>query len=158
MSDIIDYAQLNPAGPSSSVQSAPFVIKSLNRAQYLSPAVETAAITSLAHQTTTHFAGEGRDPNDKATCVTCFDMSGSGKTTTIMEAARLSKSIHAPISLLNNRLFTLLFQSCRLFGRRQDPPLKLEDYVLYEKVEEYMAERFDNMLLLLCQSNCRTAG
>ncbi|KAI3632613.1 hypothetical protein MIR68_009719 [Amoeboaphelidium protococcarum] len=132
MSDKIDYPQLNPAGPSSSVQSAPFVIKSLNRALYLSPAVETAAITSLAHQMTTHFAGKGSDPNDKATCVTCFDMSGSASSTTAC-------SLH-----YSSRVAYLVAVKILQWN--------LEDYVLYEKVEEYMAEQFDNMLLLLCQS------
>jgi hypothetical protein len=148
----MDNSQQIQPGSSNLPQNAPFVLKPLKRSQFLSPAVQTAAMTSLAQEMTTHFAGEERNPDDKPTCVTCFDMSGSGKTTTISEAAKISNSIRAPISLINNQLFTELFQSCKKFGSRQDPRLKLDDLVTFEKVENYMAERFDSVLIQLFQS------
>ena len=94
MADKMDNSQqFHPAPPP---QNEPFVIKYLKGAQFLSPAVQTAAITSLADRMTTHFAGEGWDPNDKPTCVTCFDMSGTGKTTTIMELSDCQRVFMLP--------------------------------------------------------------
>ena len=134
------------------LQNEPFVIRRLDGAQFLSPAIETNAIKLLAHKMTTHFLGANIDSDDKPTCVTCFDVSGSGKTTTIKEAAKISNSTRAPISLINNQIFTELFLSCRNFGELQNPPLKLDDLVSYDIAEKYMSARFDTVLMQLFQS------
>ena len=68
-----------------------FILKQLGQDQFLTPAIPTTAIQQLSEMMTTHFSKDP-SPDDKPTCVTCFDMFGSGKTTTIMEAAKNSSS------------------------------------------------------------------
>ena len=124
----------------------PFVIQSLDDGQFLSPAIQTMAISKLTHYMEVWFFGAKRSICDKPTCVMCFDMPGTGKTTTIMEAWQNSKSIFCHISLICNPLFTELFSSCQKFGEKQDHPFGWEDSVSYEAVEKYMVERFDTVL------------
>ena len=88
---------------------------------------------------------------DKPTCAICFDMSGTGKTTTIMEASKESKSIYCPIVLINNELFVPMLKSCKNMGERQQPPLEPADFVDHETVVAYFEERFQTVLALLFQ-------
>ena len=60
----------------------PFVLQELGNSQFLSPAIETKAITKLAEYMTL-YNKKDPGPDDKPTCAICFDMSGTGKTTTI---------------------------------------------------------------------------
>ena len=82
-----------------------FVLQKLDEGQFLSPAIQTDAINKLTNYMTSYFKGSKRTADDKPTCAICFDMSGTGKTTTIMEASKNSGSIRAPISLIDDVLF-----------------------------------------------------
>lgn len=125
-----------------------FILKQLGKDQFLSPAIPTTAIEKLSNYMTTHFSA---DPclDDKPTCVICFDMSGSGKTTTIMEASKCSNSIRAPISLIDNEL---LLNSCKNMASIQNPPLGPEDFIFYNTVETYFEKRFQIVLAKLFKS------
>jgi hypothetical protein len=50
--------------------------------------------------------------DDKPTFAIYYDMSGTGKTTTISEASKKSGSIRTPISLIDDVLFKPLLDSC----------------------------------------------
>ena len=119
--------------------------------QFLSPAFKTTAITRLSERMDTHL---GKEPavDDKPTCAICFDSSGTGKTTTIMEAAKESNCIRAPISLINNELFRPILDSCKKMGRKQNPPLEPTDFIEYGVVQDYFEERFQTVLIQLFQS------
>jgi hypothetical protein len=127
-----------------------FIRKHLNTSQFLSPTIQTNAIQKLGEYMEAYFSREP-NPDAKPTCVNCFDMSGSGKTTTIMEAAKNSNSFRVPISLIDNLLFRPLLDSCKNMGETQDPPLDPEDYISYEKVERYFEKRFQTVLTQLFQ-------
>jgi hypothetical protein len=90
--------------------SKPFVVKKLSRNQFLEPAIETDAIRQLSSFMKSYSRGD-QTVADKPTCVTCFDMSGSGKTTTILEASKKASCFIVHISLINNPLFRMLFKS-----------------------------------------------
>jgi hypothetical protein len=123
-----------------------FILQELNEGQFLSPAIQTNAITELAKYMRSYFRGSNKTADDKPTCAVCFDMSGTGKTTTIMEASTMSGSIRAPISLIDNELFRPLLDSCKDMGEKQDPPLKLQDSISYSKIEKYFGKRFQTVL------------
>jgi len=127
-----------------------FIRKHLNTRQFLSPVIQTNAIQKLSEYMKIYFSTE-QSPDEKPTCVNCFDMSGSGKTTTIMEAAKNSNSFRVPISLIDNQLFRSLLKSCKNMGETQDPFLYPEDYISYEKVERYFEKRFQTVLTQLFQ-------
>ena len=128
-----------------------FVLQELGKKQFLSPAIETNAIQKLAEYMTV-YNKEEPGPDDKPTCAICFDMSGTGKTTTIMEASKNSGSIRAPISLIDNVLFKPLLKSCKNMGEQHNPPLEPEDLISYSKVEDYFEKRFEIVLAQLFQS------
>ena len=130
--------------------SMPFIRKHLNTSQFLSPAIQTSAIQKLSEYMKVYFSSEPSS-DQKPTCVNCFDMSGSGKTTTIMEASKNSNSFRVPISLIHNQLFRSLLHSCKNMGETQDPPLNPDDYISYDKVERYFEKRFQTVLTLLFQ-------
>ena len=127
-----------------------FQIKKLGVDQFLSPAIKTTAIERLSEYMNTYYDTEP-SVADKPTCVICFDMSGTGKTTTIMEASKESKSIYCPIVLINNELFVPMLQSCSGMGRKQNPPLHPTDFIDSEIVKAYFKERFQTVLALLFQ-------
>ena len=106
-----------------------FVLQELGKKQFLSPAIQTDAIQKLA-QYMKIYTKEEPGPDDKPTCAVCFDMSGTGKTTTIVEASKNSGSIRAPISLIDDVLFKPLLDSCKNMGEKQNPPLELQDFIL----------------------------
>jgi hypothetical protein len=128
-----------------------FVLQQLGKKQFLSPAIETKAIQKLAEYMTV-YQKEEPGPDEKPTCAVCFDMSGTGKTTTIVEASKKSGSIRAPISLIDDVLFRPLLSLCKNTGEKQDPPLELEDLISYSKVEEYFEKRFEIVHSQLFQS------
>ena len=128
-----------------------FVLQKLGRKQFLSPAIETKAIQKLAEYMTV-YNKEEPGPDDKPTCAVCFDMSGTGKTTTIVEASKNSNSIIAPISLIDDVLFRPLLKSCKTMGTKQNPSLGLQDLISYSNVEDYFEERFEIVLAQLFQS------
>jgi len=128
-----------------------FVLQELGKKQFLSPAIETNAIQKLSEYMTV-YNKEEPGPDDKPTCAVCFDMSGTGKTTTIVEASKKSGSIRAPISLIDDVLFKPLLKSCKTMGRKQNPPLELQDLISYSNVEDYFEERFEIVLAQLFQS------
>lgn len=128
-----------------------FVLQELGKKQFLSPAIETKAIQKLAEYMTV-YNNEEPGPFDKPTCAVCFDMSGTGKTTTIVEASKNSKSIVAPISLIDDVLFKPLLKSCKTMGTKQTPPLDLQDLISYSNVEDYFEKRFEIVLAQLFQS------
>ena len=67
----------------------------------ISPALQTASITSLIRYLTLRFTNTGyMKPDDKPQAVVCFDTSGSGKTTTVL--------IHSNYCLNFNRLEKLV--------------------------------------------------
>jgi hypothetical protein len=126
-----------------------FVLQELDGGQFLSPAIQTYAIIQLTDYMTRYFKGSKRTADDKPTCVICFDMSGTGKTTTIVEASKNSGSIRAPISLIDDVLFKPLLDSCKSIGEKQDPPLALKDSISYSNVENYFEKRFEAVLIQL---------
>ena len=128
-----------------------FVLQELGKKQFLSPAIETKAIQKLAEYMTV-YNSEEPSPFDKPTCAVCFDMSGTGKTTTIVEASKNSGSIIAPISLIDDVLFKPLLKSCKTMGTKQTPPLDLQDFISYSNVEDYFEKRFEIVLAQLFQS------
>jgi hypothetical protein len=134
-----------------------FIVKKLDEDQFLSPTVQTKAIEELSQKMVNYF---NKEPGafDKPTCVVCFDMSGTGKTTTIKEAARNSKSLIAHISLIENRLFTPLLNSCQNMYSKQVPPLEVTDEIPYAKVQSYFKERFQSVLSQLFQSIIEAIG
>ena len=79
-------------------------------------------------------------------------MSGTGKTTTIVEASKKSGSIRAPISLIDDVLFKPLLKSCKTMGTKQTPPLELQDLISYSIVEDNFERRFEIVLAQLFQS------
>lgn len=125
-----------------------FILKQLGEDQFLSPPIHTNAIEQLSQYMTTYYSCEPK-PDDKPTCVTCFDMSGSGKTTTIMEASKNSNSIRVPINLINNVLFRPLFDSCKSMGKTS---MKTTDLIEYDTVVTYFKERFQIVLIQLFES------
>ena len=127
-----------------------FQIKKLQE-QFLSPAVKTTAITRLSEHMNIHFSKEPA-VDDKPTCAICFDSSGSGKTTTIMEAAKESNCIYCPISLINNTLFRPMLNSCKNMGQTQNPPLDMTAHIEYNFVKDYFEKRFQTVLIQLFQS------
>ena len=126
-----------------------FVLQKLDEGQFLSPAIQTDAIIQLTNYMTRYFKGSKRTADDKPTCAVCFDMSGTGKTTTIVEASRMSGSIRAPISLIDDVLFKPLLDSCKNMGEKQDPPLELQDSISYSNIEKYFGKRFQTVLVQL---------
>ena len=126
-----------------------FVIQKLNEGQFLSPAIETDAIAKLANYMTSYCKGSKSTAFDKPTCAVCFDMSGTGKTTTIVEASKKSGSIIAPISLIDDVLFRPLLDSCKSMGTKQNPPLELQDSISYSKIENYFGKRYQTALVQL---------
>ena len=79
--------------------------------QFLSPAIKTTAIERLTEFMNIYYATEPTHA-DNAACAICFDMSGTGKTTTIMKASKESNSIYCPVVLSNNDLFVPMLKSC----------------------------------------------
>ena len=124
------------------------VLQELNEGQFLSPAIQTDAIMKLTKYMCDYFKGTNRSADDKPTCAVCFDMSGTGKTTTIVEASKNSNSIRAPFSLIDDLLFKPLLKSCKTMGN-PDPPMKKTDFIDYETVEDYFALRFETGLAQL---------
>ncbi|KAI8891896.1 hypothetical protein BC833DRAFT_644839 [Globomyces pollinis-pini] len=107
--------------------------KHLGRYQFLSPVIETTAIQKLNQHLTNYFNTEP-GVAEKPTCVICFDMSGSGKTTTIMEAARKSASLFTHFSLIDNVLFRPLFNYCKSTGQKQNRrPLEPDEFISYDQ-------------------------
>ena len=126
-----------------------FVLQELGKKQFLSPAIQTDAIIQLTNYMTRYFEGSTRAADYKPTCAICFDMSGTGKTTTIVEASRKSGSIRAPISLIDDVLFKPLLDSCKNMGEKQNPPLELQDSISYSNMEKYFRKRFQSVLVQL---------
>lgn len=55
------------------------------------------------------------------------------------------------LSLIDNPLFRPFLDSCKTMGAKQDPPLKKEDFISLDKVEEYFVLRFKTVLAQLFQ-------
>jgi hypothetical protein len=87
-----------------------FIKQKIKKAQFLQPIISTPVIEELMDYLTDRFTGKGQNPADKPVVVTCFDTSGSGKTTTIMEAA---KKTNTSVIIISPNLSPVLEQVLR---------------------------------------------
>ncbi|KAI8928515.1 hypothetical protein BC831DRAFT_509991 [Entophlyctis helioformis] len=109
------------------------------REQFIKPSVITTAITSLSD--TLGFLFRGLEPSMKPEVVTCFDTSGSGKTTTVMEAARLQSACRVTLSPNTSLLLSQVLSSCERY-----PFEAVGGIVNGNTVQRVFRAKFDSML------------
>ncbi|KAI8925854.1 hypothetical protein BC831DRAFT_512209 [Entophlyctis helioformis] len=109
------------------------------REQFIKPSVITPAITSLSDTLCRLF--RGLKASMKPVVVTCFDTSGSGKTTTAMEAARLQSACVVTLSPNTSLLLSQVLSSCERY-----PFEAVGGIVNGNTVQRVFRAKFDSML------------